>query len=107
MDRGVWWATVHGVTELDTTEQLNNKQQHTVSYNMASFSKCFPQSHYPKCKSWVNVCYPQSVNILQDQGLHLYFIQFYYCSWERVNSQQIVVESIYSGIKSLIYIYFI
>ena len=22
MDRGVWWATVHGVTELDTTEQL-------------------------------------------------------------------------------------
>ena len=22
MDRGVWWAVVHGVTELDTTEQL-------------------------------------------------------------------------------------
>ena len=22
MDRGVWWATVHGVTELDTTERL-------------------------------------------------------------------------------------
>ena len=22
MDRGVWWATVHGVSELDTTEQL-------------------------------------------------------------------------------------
>ena len=22
MDRGVWWATVHGVTELDTAEQL-------------------------------------------------------------------------------------
>ena len=22
MDRGPWWATVHGVTELDTTEQL-------------------------------------------------------------------------------------
>ena len=25
MDRGVWWATVHGVTkESDMTEQLNN-----------------------------------------------------------------------------------
>ena len=22
MDRGVWWPTVHGVTEMDTTEQL-------------------------------------------------------------------------------------
>ena len=30
MDRGAWWATVHGATRmLDTTEQLkkNNKQQ--------------------------------------------------------------------------------
>ena len=23
-DRGAWWVTVHGVTKLDMTEQLNN-----------------------------------------------------------------------------------
>ena len=23
MDRGAWWATVHGVTELDTTEHIH------------------------------------------------------------------------------------
>ena len=27
VDRGDWWATVHGVTELDTTEWLNNNNQ--------------------------------------------------------------------------------
>ena len=25
MDRGTWWAIVHGVTELDTTYQLNHQ----------------------------------------------------------------------------------
>ena len=26
MDRGAWWATAHGIRELDTTEQLNHPQ---------------------------------------------------------------------------------
>ena len=29
-DRGAWWATVHGVSELDTTEQLST---HTHTHN--------------------------------------------------------------------------
>ena len=33
MDRGAWWATVHGVTkELDTTLQLNNNESHPLEY---------------------------------------------------------------------------
>ena len=30
MERGTWWATVHGITkELDTTERLNNNNNRT------------------------------------------------------------------------------
>ena len=29
MNRGAWWATVHGVTESDTAEQLSTAQQHS------------------------------------------------------------------------------
>ena len=26
MDRGAWWATVHGIAELDMIQQLNNNK---------------------------------------------------------------------------------
>ena len=43
MDRGTWWATVHGVTkELDTAKRLKQQQQPTSSALLlrASFQTC-------------------------------------------------------------------
>ena len=35
MDRGAWWATVHGPTESDTTEQLSTARS-TLSSRLIS-----------------------------------------------------------------------
>ena len=32
MDRGAWWATVHGVAESDMTEQLTHTHIHTHTH---------------------------------------------------------------------------
>ena len=41
MDRGVQWATVHGVAELETSQQLNNNCIFTVEDNVTQ--EVFPQ----------------------------------------------------------------
>ena len=52
MDRGVWWATVHGVTELDTTEQLILSlsrifgEPNELIQRSANFSYTGPDSKY-------------------------------------------------------------
>ena len=39
MDRGAWWATVHGGhKKVDTTWQLNSKVNQYIRYNMRNLS---------------------------------------------------------------------
>ena len=41
MDRGAWWATVHGVTESDMTNTHTHTHTHTHSFNLKSQASCF------------------------------------------------------------------
>ena len=38
MDRGAWWATVHGAAELDTTGRLSTAQHSTDSFETSGLS---------------------------------------------------------------------
>ena len=49
MDRGAWWATVHGVAESDTTEQLTLKDIQP----WASLVVQWLRIHVPMQGTWV------------------------------------------------------
>ena len=57
MDRGAWWATVHGVSKSRT--RLSGSAQHSTHYSLKKIFRCFNihlTSHFPL------IYYPKKIN---------------------------------------------
>ena len=55
MDRGAWWATVHGVAELEKTYRLNNNILEVELYVITGPQKFFFHFYFKKFHNEINL----------------------------------------------------